>query len=80
MSLTMPGKLSQVALALASLSAFGVGYLAGRHAKNSADQREIERLNAQLMHANEANMRVWMENYSERFRRPPDAPPAEAAQ
>lgn len=74
MSLTIPVKLSQTTVAISLLSAagiFGIGYLAGRYAESSESRRQIDDLHAKLLQANEANIRFWMENYSERFRHPP---------
>lgn len=75
MALTVPVKISQTTVAVGLLLAagiFGVGYLAGRYAESSANRRQIDDLQTRLLRTNESNMRFWMENYSERFRRPPD--------
>lgn len=75
MSLLQSTKLSQSAIWAATLvagAAFGLGYAAGRRAEHSASQQQVERLNAQLIQTNEANLRIWKESYSDRFRRPPE--------
>ncbi len=75
MSLTNAIKLSPTALSAATLlagAAFGLGYAAGRSAEHSVSRRHIDLLNEQLVRANAANMRMWMDDYSERFRRPPE--------
>jgi hypothetical protein len=75
MTLTIPLKLSQTTVAIGLLLAagiFGVGYLAGRYAESSANRRQIDDLHSQLLRANEANIQFWRENYSERFRHPPE--------
>ncbi|HVW39080.1 MAG TPA: hypothetical protein VHB99_17315 [Pirellulales bacterium] len=75
MTLTIPLKLSQTTVAISLLLAaviFGVGYLAGRYVESSANRRQIDELHAKLLRVNEANMQFWMENYSERFRHPPE--------
>lgn len=75
MSLTIPVKLSQTTVVVGLLLAagiFGAGYLAGRYEESAASDRQINELQAKLLRANEANMQFWMENYSERFRHPPE--------
>ena len=75
MSLTIPVKLSQTTVVVGVLLAagiFGVGYLAGRYEESAASGRQINDLQAKLLRANKANMQFWMENYSERFRHPPE--------